>query len=68
MNKWILIEVQDNEILEPDICSDYSEAYDKMEKRYKKLDDGESCNHIYPNEAYIQTDTTNISWKIFEVS
>lgn len=68
MNKWILIEVEDQCINEPDTYSTYEEAYDEMEKRYNYLlEDGDEAS-IHKDYASIQTDALNIDWRIYEVT
>lgn len=67
MSKWILIEVDNQSINEPDTYNSYIEAYTEMENRYNdlKTDDAE-CN-IHEDYASIQSDCNNIDWRIYEV-
>ena len=67
MSKWILIEVVNQTIEEPDTYNTYKEAYAEMEKRYnilKESNDEYSINDFY---ATIQTDCDNYDWRIYEV-
>lgn len=67
MSKWVLIEVENQNINEPDTYGSYKEAYKEMKKRYEILvKDGEDAS-IGAYNAYIQTDVYNIDWKIYEV-
>lgn len=68
MSKWILIEVENQGISDPDTYETYEEAYTEMEKRYNELveeDDEASIHSIY---ASIQTDSYNVDWRIYEVT
>ena len=68
MNKWILIEVENQNINELDTYSSYIEAYDEMKSRYENLvEEGDSAS-ISEFDANIQTDSYNIDWKIYEVA
>lgn len=67
MNKWILIEVENQNINEPDTYDSYIEAYDEMKNRYENLvEEGDEAS-IDEYDANIQTDSYNIDWKIYEV-
>lgn len=66
--KWVLIEVENQNINEPDTYNSYAEAYKEMKKRYGILvKDGEEAS-IGSHNASIQTDLYNIDWKIYEVN
>lgn len=67
MSKWILIEVDNQSINEPDTYNSYIEAYTKMGNRYNdlKTDDAECSIHEY--YASIQSDYNNVDWRIYEV-
>lgn len=67
MSKWILIEVENQNINEPDTYGSYIEAYDEMKSRYENLVEEEDEASIDEYEANIQTDSYNIDWKIYEV-
>lgn len=68
MRKWILIEVENQNINEPDTYNSYKEAYKEMKKRYEILaNDGDEAS-IGAYNASIQTDLYNIDWKIYEVN
>lgn len=68
MSKWVLIEVENQNINEPDTYGSYKEAYKEMKKRYGILvKDGEEAS-IGSHNASIQTDLYNIDWKIYEVA
>lgn len=67
MSKWILIEVENQNINEPDTYDSYIEAYDEMKSRYENLvEEGDEAS-IGEYDANIQTDSYNIDWKIYEV-
>lgn len=67
MSKWILIEVENQSINEPDTYDSYIEAYDEMKSRYENLvEEGDEVS-IDEYDANIQTDSYNIDWKIYEV-
>jgi hypothetical protein len=67
MSKWILIEVENQNINEPDTYDSYIEAYDEMKSRYENLvEEGDEAS-IDEYDANIQTDSYNIDWKIYEV-
>ena len=68
MRKWVLIEVENQNINEPDTYNSYKEAYKEMKKRYGILvKDGDEAS-IGSHNASIQTDLYNIDWKIYEVN
>ena len=68
MRKWVLIEVENQNINEPDTYNSYKEAYEEMKKRYGILvKDGDEAS-IGSHTASIQTDLYNIDWKIYEVN
>lgn len=67
MSKWILIEVENQSINEPDTYDTYERAFDEMEKRYNSLLDDSDEGNIHKNYASIQSDTFNIDWRIYEV-
>lgn len=58
MNKWVLIEVENQNINEPDTCNSYVEAYNEMKNRYGNLVKDEAS--IGTHNASIQTDSCNI--------
>ena len=67
MSKWILIEVENNDIAEPDVFDTYEEAYNEMEHRFNSLkEEYDDCN-IHENYASIQSEFNNFDWRIFEV-
>lgn len=67
MSKWILIEVENQNINEPDTYDSYIEAYDEMKRRYEEVVEiGDDVN-IHEYDACIQTDSYNVDWKIYEV-
>lgn len=67
MSKWILIEVENQSINEPDTYDSYIEAYDEMKGRYENLVEEGNESSIDEYDANIQTDSYNIDWKIYEV-
>lgn len=67
MSKWILIEVENQNINEPDTYDSYIEAYDEMKSRYENLVEEDNEASIDEYDANIQTDSYNIDWKIYEV-
>jgi hypothetical protein len=67
MSKWILIEVENQNINEPDTYDSYVEAYDEMERRYENLAENGDEVSIDKYDASIQSDSCNIDWKIYEV-
>ncbi len=67
MSKWILIEVENQNINEPDTYDSYIEAYDEMKSRYENLVEERDEASINEYDANIQTDSYNIDWKICEV-
>lgn len=67
MNKWILIEVQNHDIEEPDTYDSYELAYEEMDRRFNKhKEDDWECN-IHKKYASIQSDFANWDWMIYEV-
>lgn len=57
MSKWILIEVENQNINEPDTYNSYIEAYDEMKSRYENLvEEGDEAS-IDEYDASIQTDS-----------
>lgn len=68
MSKWILIEVENQNINEPDTYDSYIEAYDEMKSRYENLVEERDEASIDEYDANIQTDSYNIDWKIYEVA
>lgn len=68
MSKWVLIEVENQNINEPDTYSSYVEAYNEMKNRYGILVEDEDEASIGSHNASIQTDLYNIDWKIYEVA
>lgn len=80
MRKWVLIEVENQNINEPDTCNSYKEAYNEMKNRYGTytvrfgiqkchtlVNDGKEAS-IGAYNASIQTDAYSIDWKIYEVN
>ena len=67
MNKWILIEVENQSINEPDTYETHDEAYAEMERRFNELVEDDDEASIHSDYACIQTDNYNVDWKIFEV-
>lgn len=67
MSKWILIEIENQEIGNPDAYNTYEEAYREMKERYETvMEDGDNTS-IADFYADIQSDLYNINWHIFEV-
>ena len=66
-DKWILIEVVNQNINEPDTYNSYMEAYNEMKSRYEHLLEEGNEASISEYDASIQTDSYNIDWKIYEV-
>ena len=66
-DKWILIEVENQNINEPDTYNSYMEAYNEMKSRYEHLVEEGNEASISEYDASIQTDSYNIDWKIYEV-
>ncbi len=66
MSKWILIEVENQNINEPDTYNSYAEAYGEMKSRYESLAEGDEAS-ISEYDASIQTYSCSIDWKIYEV-
>ena len=68
MNKWILIEVQNGDIFEPDVYNSYELAYKEMKRRFElaKVDNDEAS--IHKDYASIQSDYDNFDWRIFEIN
>lgn len=67
ISKWILIEVENQGISEPDIYDTYEEAYKEMKKRYEALMEDDDKTNITDFYADIQSDSYNVDWRIFEV-
>ena len=74
MNKWVLIETEDNEILEPDTYNTWTEAYTEMKKRYEEIFDQcfycgchEGEARIQHDYAFVDHDSIRIAWRIYEV-
>lgn len=68
MSKWILIEVENQSIDDPDTYDTYDEAYTEMKRRYDNLVEPNDEAYIHTDYASIQTDTYNIDWRIYEVT
>lgn len=67
MNKYILIEVENQNINEPDTYGSYEKAFDEMKRRYENLiEEGDKAS-IDRFDACIQDDSYNIDWKIYKV-
>lgn len=67
ISKWILIEVENQGISEPDIYDTYEEAYKEMKKRYEAVMEDSDKTNITDFYADIQSDSYNVDWRIFEV-
>lgn len=67
MSKWILIYVEDNDILEPTTYDTYEEAYKEMEHEFNLTKDDDTDGNIHEYYASIQTDYNNWDWRIYEV-
>ena len=68
MSKWILIEVENQGISDPDTYETYDEAYEEMERRYNELVEEDDEANIHSVYASIQTDSYNVDWRIYEVT
>ena len=67
ISKWILIEVENQGISEPDIYDTYEEAYKEMKRRYEAAMEDSDKTNITDFYADIQSDSYNVDWRIFEV-
>ena len=67
ISKWILIEVENQGISEPDIYDTYEEAYKEMKRRYEAVMKDSDKTNITDFYADIQSDSYNVDWRIFEV-
>lgn len=67
MKKWILFEVENQTINEPNTYNSYMEAFDEMKSRYENLIEEGDESSIDDFDASIQADSYNIDWKIYEV-
>lgn len=67
ISKWILIEVENQRISEPDIYDTYEEAYKEMKRRYEAVMEDSDKTNITDFYADIQSDSYNVDWRIFEV-
>lgn len=67
MSKWILISVEDNDILMPETYDTYEQAYKSMEKEFNRLKDVGDDANIHKDYASIQSDYHNWDWRIYEV-
>ena len=67
ISKWILIEVENQGISEPDIYDTYEEAYKEMKRRYEAVMEDSDKTNITDFYADIQSDSYNADWRIFEV-
>lgn len=67
MKKWILFEVENQTINEPNTYNSYTEAFDEMKSRYENLIEEGDVSSIDDFDASIQADSYNIDWKIYEV-
>ena len=67
MSKWILINAEDNDILEPKTYDTYEEAYEAMENEFSRLKDDTDDANIHADYASIQSDYCNWDWRIYEV-
>lgn len=67
MSKWILIEVENQCINEPDTYNSYEEAFKEMESRYENLAEEGGEASISNFDASIQTDSSNVDWKIYGI-
>ena len=56
MSKWVLIEVENQNINEPDTYNSYIEAYDEMKSRYENLVEEGNEASIDEYDANIQTE------------
>ena len=67
ISKWILIEVENQNISEPDVYNTYEIAYGEMKRRYESLAESGYETNITDFYADIQSDSYNVDWRIFEV-
>ena len=67
MSKWILIEVENQSINEPDTYETYEDAYVEMKRRYEHIVEDDDEASIHSDYATIQTDYYNAEWRIYEV-
>ena len=67
ISKWILIEVENQNINEPDTYNSYIEAYEEMKSRYETFVEEGNEASIDEYNANIHTDLYNVDWKIYEV-
>ena len=67
MSKWILITVENNDIIEPTTHDTYKQAYQAMEREFTRLRDAQDDASICENYASIQSDCNNWDWRIYEV-
>ena len=68
MSKWILIEVENQNINEPDTYESYIDAYDEMKTRYENLVEKGAKASIHEYDASIRMHSYSIDWKIYEVT
>lgn len=66
-NKYVLIEVENQNINEPDTYDSYIEAFGEMKRRYENLMGEGDESSIHEFDACIQTSVYNIDWKIYKM-
>lgn len=65
--KWVVINVEDNNIYKPDAFDSYEKAYEQMEREYCAVaGDGYECS-IHEDYASVQSDCYNADWRIYEI-
>ena len=67
ISKWILIEVENQGISEPDIYDTYEEAYKETKRRYEAVMEDNDKTNITDFYADIQSDSYNVDLRIFKV-
>ena len=67
MSKWILIQTENNDILEPTTYDSYEQAYEAMKNEYDILKENWHDGNIHSDYASIQSDYENWDWRIYEV-
>lgn len=66
-SKWILIEVENQNISEPSTYNSYIEAYNEMRSRYENLVNNVDGAFVGTDYISIQMGSYSIDWKIYEV-
>ncbi|MEE1084984.1 MAG: hypothetical protein UH850_14755 [Paludibacteraceae bacterium] len=67
MSKWILIEVENNDILEPTTYDTYEDAYEEMVFQFNLIKGADMDANIHKDYVSVQSDYNSWDWRIYEV-